>query len=130
MEQVVIKKSYLSLLWFVLWSWILIFIPLLVRFLNIYTRKYTYDNKNLYVREGILNRNSISIPLLKIETVRSTANIFGNGTITIGTNTKGANLAGMQTLDFIKKVEQQRIELSNALDKIKEESDIKVVDAF
>ena len=130
MDQVVIEKSYFSLIWFALWSWILLFIPLLVRFLNIYTRKYTYDNKNLYVREGVLNKNSISIPLIKIESVRSTSNIIGNGTITIGTNTRGANTAGMQSLNFISKVEQQRNKLSNTIDKIKEESNIKVVDIF
>ena len=44
------------------------------------TRKY-YDDKNIYVQEGVFRKQYSSFPLIKIENIHMTSNILGNGTI-------------------------------------------------
>ncbi len=123
-----IKKSYLSVVWFVMWSWVLLYIPLIIRVLKIATRSYHYDKKNLHVEEGIFNKKALDITLVKIESVSSTANIFGNGTLTINTKMAGNNNSELLKLEFIANVKQQRKMLIDAVEQAKEDQGVKSVD--
>lgn len=129
MNQKIIEKSYLSLIWFALWSWVLLFIPLLVRFLKIYTRKYSYDDKNLYIQEGVLSKTSITVPLYKVETIRANANILGNGTLHINSGARGVT-SGMNNLEYVKGVVRYQNELAQVVEKAREDKGIKSVDMF
>ena len=124
-----IQKSYLSLIGLALWSWILLFIPLLVRFIKIKTRKYTYDNENIYVQEGVFTTRSITVPLYKVETISATANIFGNGTLHLHSRARGVSL-GMNNLEFVRNVKHYQSVLSQLAEKSRNEKGIKYVDTF
>lgn len=125
-----IKNSYLSLWWVGLWGIILLEIPLLIRWLTIRNKKYTYDDKNIYLSEGILNKNTMSIPLIKIETVEAASNIFGNGSLKINASAAGGRNMQLTTLEYIKGSINARNELTNVIDTVRKEAGIKMVDAF
>ena len=110
-----IQKSYLSLLGCALWSWVLLFIPLLIRFVRIKARKYTYDDRDIYIEEGFLTKNSMSIPLIKIETVQVRSNLLGNGVVNINSRAAGTRYASMHNLEFIKNAKQVGNDLTNAI---------------
>ncbi|NLZ65397.1 MAG: PH domain-containing protein [Clostridiales bacterium] len=124
-----IEKSYLSLIWLALWSWVLLFIPLFIRLAKIKSRKYSYDNKNIYVEEGVFTKHSITVPLYKIETVRATANILGNGTLTLHSGARGVGL-GLNNMEYIKNVKHYQAKLTQLAEKAREDKGIKTVDTF
>ena len=125
-----IENSYLSLVWVGLWSWILIFIPLLIRWLTIANKKYTYDDKNIYLSEGILKKRSMSFPLIKIETVSATSNIFGNGTIQLHVSAAGRRNTHLTSLEYIKASNSVRNELTAVIDSLRDRMGIKPIDIF
>ena len=125
-----IQKSYLSLLGCALWSQVLFFIPLLIRFVRIKARKYTYDDRDIYIEEGFLTKNSMSIPLIKIETVQVRSNLLGNGVVNINSRAAGTRYASMHNLEFIKNAKQVGNDLTNAITNAREVQGIKTIDIF
>lgn len=123
----VIKKSYLSLIWRAIWGLILIEIPFFVRWFEILGHSYQYDNNNLYVEEGIFNKNSTTIPLYKIDNVSSEANIFGNGTVVVSCNIAGAKHTAMY---YVANAKAAAAELRNASEAARKARGIKEVDTF
>lgn len=125
-----IRNSYLSLLWVGLWGIILLEIPLLIRWLTIRSKKYTYDEKNIHISEGILTKKSMSIPLIKIETVEAVTNIFGNGSLKINASVAGKGNLQLTTLEYIKGSAGVRNEFAALIENVRAKAGIKVVDAF
>lgn len=125
-----IQNSYLSLIFTALWGWILLEIPLLVRYLVIKNKVYEYDEKNIHVSEGVLNKNSMTIPLIKIETVNATSNIFGNGTISINSRAAGSYDSRMHNFEYIKSSANERRLLMEQIEKAREAQGVRAIDTF
>lgn len=125
-----IQKSYLSLLGCALWSQVLFFIPLLIRFVRIKARKYTYDDSNIYIEEGFFIKNSMSMPLIKIETVQVRSNLLGNGVVNLNSRAAGTRYASMHNLEYIKNVKIVGNDLTNAITNAREVQGIKTIDIF
>ncbi len=124
-----IKKSYLSVIWFALWGWVLLFIPTIVRFLKIKTRKYYYDDKNIYVQKGVFRKQYSSFPLIKIENIHTTSNILGNGTIKLSVSARG-NYPHLKDLEFVKGALNVQNELNEAIEIARKQHGVKAVDTF
>lgn len=78
-----IKKSYLQVIVSVWWGWIFIFIPNLIFLLKIMCEKYSYDDDNIYITIGILNKTQKTIPFYRIIDITANQNIFNYGKLII-----------------------------------------------
>ena len=56
------------------------------------TTDYSYDNKNLTIREGVFVKRQRIIPLYRIIDVQARRNILGYGTVTVLDKTSSAKL--------------------------------------
>jgi len=47
------------------------------------TTEYTYDDKNIIIREGVFTKHQKTIPLYRIIDIQARRNILGYGTVTV-----------------------------------------------
>ena len=121
-----IEKSYLSVFPLLL----LFILPGLVRWVKIKTRVYSYDSKNMYVEEGVFSKDSITIPLIKIESIQVRSNILGNGTVQVNARVASRNADSMWNLEYIKSAKAAKNKLWQAVENAKTEQGVKSVDTF
>lgn len=121
-----IKKSYLSVFPLLL----LLLLPGLVRWMKIKSRDYSFDEKNLHVEEGVFKKESISIPLIKVESVQAKYNIFGNGTILINARVVNTASDDLWNLEYVKHAKKVRREIMAAVDAAREKQGVKPLDTF
>ncbi|MDY0276468.1 MAG: PH domain-containing protein [Acholeplasma sp.] len=119
-----IKKSYLSLIFFFLWSWVLLFIPFFIRWFDILSHKYEYNEEELVLEKGIIQRRKTIIELAKIQRLDSQRNLIGNGSITI----KADN--NFVTLKYVKNVSAIMDILNKAVKEEREKKGVKYQDTF
>jgi uncharacterized membrane protein YdbT with pleckstrin-like domain len=125
-----LRKTYLSCYWYAVWSIFLLEIPFLIRFFKIRTRHYTYDEKNLHIEEGVFSKETMTIPLHRIETISAKSNLFGNGTVSIHSKGAGSHIKAMQNLEYIRNVKAVKTELMNAIEAARERLGVKSIDTF
>lgn len=126
-----IEKSYLSVFPLLL----LLIFPGLVRWVKIKTRVYTYDSKNLYIEEGVFSKDSMTIPLIKIESIQARSNILGNGTIRVNAKVGSEDFDGMWglgeiKLKYIKNAKGVMNQLWQAVENARTEQGVKSLDTF
>lgn len=123
-----IEKSYLSVIPLLL----LLIFPGLVRWVKIKTRVYTYDSKNLYIEEGVFSKDSMTIPLIKIESIQVRSNILGNGTIRVNAKVASNGMWGLRDikLKYIKKSKEVMNQLWQAVENARTEQGVKSLDTF
>ena len=83
-----IEVSYIPVGISLLWSWIFWFIPSIFKALSIHHLSYTYDEKNLIINKGIMNKVQQIVPFYRITDIRADQNIFNYGNIIIHDKTK------------------------------------------
>ena len=121
-----VEKSYLSVFPLLL----LLILPGLVRWVKIKTRVYTYDSKNLYVEEGVFSKDSMTIPLIKIESIQVRSNILGNGTVQVNARVASKNADSMWSLEYIKNAKRAKNQLWQAVENARTEQGVKSLDTF
>jgi len=121
-----IKKSYLTVYSLCL----LLIFPGLVRWAKIKTRHYSYDSKNLFIEEGVFSKNSMTIPLIKIESIQTRSNILGNGTLQINAKVASKNAQSMFSLEYIRGAKKAKNQLWEAVENAKSEQGVKAIDTF
>lgn len=121
-----VEKSYLSVFPLLL----LLILPGLVRWVKIKTRVYTYDSKNLYVEEGVFSKDSITIPLIKIESIQVRSNILGNGTVQVNARVASRNADSMWNLEYVKNAKRAKNQLWEAVENARTEQGVKSLDTF
>jgi uncharacterized membrane protein YdbT with pleckstrin-like domain len=121
-----IRKSFLSV-----YPLLLLFIlPGLKRWIIIATRSYNYDKLNLNVEEGVFNKDSMSIPLIKIESIQVRSNLLGNGTLTINAKVATKNAVNMFNLEYVRNARRVKRELNNAIEVARAAQGVKTLDTF
>lgn len=121
-----VEKSYLSVFPLLL----LLILPGLVRWVKIKTRVYTYDSKNLYVEEGVFSKDSMTIPLIKIESIQVRSNILGNGTVQVNARVASRNADSMWSLEYVKNAKRAKNQLWEAVENARTEQGVKSLDTF
>jgi len=121
-----IKLNYLALIPGALWSWILLWIPTGIEALKIYFSKYTYDDKQIIVKSGVLHQNQYSIPFYRLKDVQSSKNIIEDllkvGKITLYDKEK------VLELKYIERPDEIANELRNLMLETRKNGDVKVAE--
>jgi hypothetical protein len=115
-----IKTTYLALLptW---WSFIILFIPTIIKAIDIYFTKYEYNNENLTIQKGFLTKKQINIPFYRISDILAEESIFTYGKIKVIEKEKTLYL------DYIDRPTQISTELRKYVDSAKDKS-VKVIE--
>lgn len=121
-----VRKSYLSVFPLLL----LLILPGFVRFLKIKTRVYSYDSKNLFVEEGVFNKNSMTIPLIKIESIQVRSNILGNGNVNLNVKVAGSKAYGMTSLEYIRNAKNEKNKIFEEAENARTVQGVKSIDTF
>ena len=121
-----LKNSYLSVYPLLL----LVIFPGIVRFAKIKSRHYTFDERNIHVEEGVFQRESMSIPLIKIESVQVKSNILGNGTVLLNAKVASKDADNMWDLEYVRNAKKARREIMQAIDNARDLLGVKPLDRF
>lgn len=121
-----IKTTYKAIIPSMCWSWLLGFIPTGLKALDVWSKKYEYDENQIIIKTGILEQRQESIPFYRIEDVASSQNIIDSalsvGKITIHEKTK------IRTLDYIENPDTVATELRNCVFAARKENGTKAVE--
>lgn len=83
-----VNISYIPVLTSIVWSWILFWIPSMIKALSIYNLSYMYDEKNLIIKKGIINKEQQTVPFYRITDIKADQNVFNYGNIIIQEKSK------------------------------------------
>ncbi|MBU3966147.1 MAG: PH domain-containing protein [Euryarchaeota archaeon] len=83
------KLHWISIVITALWSWILLFIPLIIVVLKYITTEFAVTNQRIVIKHGIISKNIDEAPLDKIQNITFRQSfigrIFDYGTIVVQT---------------------------------------------
>ncbi len=124
MEQ--IKTTYKALIPSLCWSWILAFIPTGIKALDIWSKKYTYDENQIIIKTGILHQKQESIPFYRISDISATQNIIDSalkcGDITIFDKTK------IRKIEYIENPDEIATKLRNLVFAARKDTETKAME--
>jgi uncharacterized membrane protein YdbT with pleckstrin-like domain len=104
----------------ILWGWLLLFIPIIIVFLEYRATEFSVTNQRIVIKYGVLSRNVDEAPLDKIQNISLRQSFFGRllnfGTIVVQT----AATFGRNTFPYVKNPLKLRQHVSEQIDLYKE----------
>lgn len=116
------EKDWRGIISTVLWGWILWFIPIILKGIEIYNTEYSVDMNAgiLEYKHGLINKKQDNIELYRIKNVSANESLVSGGQITI-TNQDGT----VQVLPYIKNANNLSVQLRNLANKKREDQTVR-----
>lgn len=116
------EKDWRGIIPTVLWGWILWFIPIILKGIEIYNTEYSVDMNAgiLEYKHGLINKRQDNIDLYRIKNVSANESLISGGQITI-TNQDGT----VKVLPYIKNANNLSVQLRNLANKKREDQTVR-----